>query len=283
MVIAEEIKLSNDFRKFNIGGHEFLAVESQRLSECIEYFRTNNFYGLSVNRYHGYSDDNLDFLSEVKGLKGLVVGEDIEDLELVNTLESLEYLTIDKSKKAIDFKKLSSLRTFKGKWSAKLASIAESTSIENLSLWSFKSKSKDLADLSELNQLTHLSLVSSGIEKLDGLEKLTNLTSLSLHYLSKLSDISSISKLSDNLNVIEFENCKKVESYEPLSGCLSLKSISIEKSASINSLGFATGLEGLTSIYWVGTKLNCEPSPVIDSLTVEKVIGTNGRFIKGSN
>lgn len=273
--------MSENFRICTMSGQDYLSIESDRIDACIDYFNANNLYGISVTRHRGYKESNVDFLSKMQGVRGLVVSEEIDELEAINSLRSLEDLTLEKSKKPIDFKLLPNLHTYRGKWTPKVASISESTSIKELALWGYRSKTKNLLELAGLAQLEELELVSSQIESLDGIEQLSNVSKLALRSLSKLTDIGALSALNAQLTDLEFESCKRIDDYEPLSGCTALQHLSIEKSANIKSLAFTESLKSLREIYWVKTKLECEPTAVVAAAHIEKVIGANGDFIKG--
>lgn len=275
--------MSQNFRIKNRNGNDYITVESDRIEACLDYYRANDLYGIAISPYHGYKEPNVDFLGEVPGLKGLIVNDEITELDVINSLQFLEVLSIGKPKKVIYLDKLANLKKFTGNWTPKVASLAGSSSIKDLALWGFKSKTKNLLELSGLQQLERLQVVSSQVESLEGIEQLTNVATLELRYLSKLTEIGAISALSEKLTHLEFENCKNINSYAALAGCTALNRLTIEKSAAIRSFAFTEPLKSLKKICWTKTRLECEPAPVVEAEHIEKVIGSNGRFIKGSN
>ena len=89
-----------------INGQESLFINSDRLSDCIEYLYNNNLRFITINSFQNYKAKDIGFLTELKDfLEGLSVLETHYDYSIVNELHKLKYLGIpDNGKDVIDLK-----------------------------------------------------------------------------------------------------------------------------------------------------------------------------------
>ena len=83
-------------------GKSFLYINSNKLDECLDYFKNGDFYGIGINSMKGYSSDNLDFLNQIPYVKGLSIEDAISNIDGINSQKGLKYLLINKVSNELD-------------------------------------------------------------------------------------------------------------------------------------------------------------------------------------
>ena len=273
----------SDFKTFErVNKTKFLRVESNRLEECINYYNQNidAFFGVMLSDIGGYKLNNIDFLVELISVRGLIVANEIENMDGLNSLKELEYLQLDKVSQQLDLSLHKSLKNYRGDWNKKIINLTNAKSLSELALWSYKPECGDLSEIALLPNLKKFELVSSPMENLVGIEGSYSIESISFHYMRKLEDISAIGRIKSPLKNIHFENCPKITSYSGLSGCKHLESLDIEKSAVVDNFSFIKDLPKLEKLFFVGTKLmDKSVSPYMTNKSLQKVVDTKGNVL----
>lgn len=257
-------------------------MESDRLKACTDYFNDNSDHldGLIVNSSFGYHLDNIDFLKNLRKVRGFILVDELQNTEGLSSIKEVEYLQLERIKTGFDFSEFRCLKVFRGQWDKKCINIASAHKLEALALWGYKAPNGDLAELGKIQQLKKLELTSSSIDSLNGLEQFSRIENLSFHYMPKLRDISALGRMRSILRAIHFENCKNIATYNPLAQCKSIESIQIERSAMIENLSFIEELKELRKLSFVGTKLiNLDPKYFLANKLIKIVIGTKGNKI----
>lgn len=257
-------------------------MESHRLEACTEYFNDHNdeFDGVIVNRSFGYYLDNIDFLKNVKSIRGFILVDELKNTEGLGSIKDVEYLQLERIKTGFDFSEFKNLKVFRGRWGKKYLNMRSARNLQVLSLRGYVTTTNSLVELAQLPHLKELELSSSSINTLDGLDLSKTVNVLSLHYIPKLRDISALGRMKSALKAIHFENCINIESYGSLAECKSLNSIQIEKSAPIESLSFIRELPSLEKLSFVKTRLiDPDSEPYRRNKSIKKVVGTKGDII----
>jgi len=240
-----------------INGQESLFINSDRLSDCINYLRSNDLRFITINSFQGYKTKDIAFLIELKDfLEGLSVLETHYDYGVVNELHKLKYLGIpDNGKDVVDLKNFPDIEICGVTFSERLQGLESCSNLKSLTVSNYKSKTKDLSALPLLNSLEHLSLIKTEIATLQGVGPFSNLKKLELFSASKLEAIAALQVLSNSLEEIEVEQCKKINDYETLGKVKSLKKIILSESGEIKSLAFVKELPRLEFISFWGTNV----------------------------
>jgi hypothetical protein len=98
-------------------------------------------------------------------------------------------------------------------------------------------------------------LFKTDIASLQGVERFNNLKKIELFKASKLEVIEALQGLSDNLEEIIVQRCKKISDYETLGKVKSLKKIMLSESGVIKNLTFVKELPQLEFISFWGTNV----------------------------
>ena len=238
-------------------GQEFLFINSDRLIDCINYLRNNSSCFIAINSFQGYKANNIAFLAQLKDfLEGLSILETHYDYGVVNELTKLKYLGIpDNGRDVINLKKFPDIEMCGITFSDRVKGLESCSKLKSLTLSNYMSKSKNLWTLPALDNLEHLSLIKTDIRTLEGIERFGNLKKLEIFSASKLEKIAALQSISNHLEEIQIERCKKIKDYEILGKVKFLKKIILSESGEIKSLAFVKKLSRLELISFWGTNV----------------------------
>lgn len=262
---------------------KYLRVESNRLEDCVAFFNDHEdeLFGITVNSFHDYKLDNLEFLWKIRNVRGFALVDELNDVGALESLVHVEYLQLPKLKQRLDFSKYPSLIHFRGHWSS-VSNLTAARDISKLAIWGYKPKSGDMSELSVLPSLTSLELVTCSLSNLNGLSKANKIQHLLLHYLKNLSDISELRSFTSPLMELHFENCPKIDDYSPIGSCELIERLIFERSASVKGFEFLRPLSKLKFLSFVGTKFDDDPLAELQSDALEKVVDTKGNLLFGT-
>jgi Leucine-rich repeat (LRR) protein len=240
-----------------INGQESLFINSDRLTDCIKYLHNNDLRFITINSFQDYKAKDIAFLIQLKDfLEGLSVLETHYDYSVVNELHKLKFLGIpDNGKDVIDLKNFPDIEMCGVAFSERLQGLETCSNLKSLTVSNYKSKTKDLSALPSLNNLEHLSLIKTDIATLQGIKGFSNLKKLEMFSASKLETIAALQALSNSLEEIQVEQCKKINDYETLGKVKFLKKIILSESGEIKSLAFVKELPRLEFISFWGTNV----------------------------
>jgi hypothetical protein len=88
-----------------------------------------------------------------------------------------------------------------------------------------------------------------------GIESFSCLKSLEIFNATKLESISELKSLNNSLEVVQIEQCKKINDFEVLGNVQSLKKIIISESGTIKTLSFIKELPKLEFFSFWGTNV----------------------------
>src|SRR6266542_2658859 len=177
-------------------GKTTLWVDSDRIDNCLSYFREHHIDSLGVNPVRGYRLNHLDFLQRCTDLVSLQIvfapsfKFDLSPLMAVVGLESLT-LSTDVPLLLDHFPRL---KEFRGIWHPKLQ-LSGCPKLQTLNLSNYKCKAGDLTGLPEMPAVQDLGLVQSAVTSLRGLARFARLVRLELAYLTRLTSLDEILQL----------------------------------------------------------------------------------------
>jgi len=260
------IKKINGF-KFYIDNDEnkTLIIESSRLEECLDYLKAEKIESISINRFHGYKIDNLDFLKKCAFIKKISISDKISDFSGIYNLKDLNRLLVSDNKHAIDFSNFNNINEISIDWHSNHKNLTKCLKLEKLSIWHYKPKKKNIHELPNIENLKELAITQSTIKTLDGIEKYKNLESLKVHYSSKLETISCIQNLSETLKTLWFEVSKKIKDKEQVVLLNNLNLLAYINCGEIPSIDFINKLKNLKDFRFVDTNvLDGDISPCLN-------------------
>lgn len=254
--MGQEIIDGFKFQK-DIDGSLKLIIESSKLDACVKYILDGNIKSITINCFQGYDLPDIYFLEKLSGvLEGLHLPETKFDIQIVNSLHMLKFLGFaDNKKDVIDLSNFPKIESLACDYSMRLMGLETCKNLKDLTLTGYKSDNKDLSDLPLFLGLSELMLFKTDIATLQGVERFNNLKKIELFKASKLEVIEALQGLSDNLEEIIVQRCKKISDYETLGKVKSLKKIMLSESGVIKNLTFVKELPQLEFISFWGTNV----------------------------
>src|SRR5690606_11484926 len=146
----EGLKIMDD-----VDGQEFLFINSDRLSDCIDYLHENDLRYVAITLVHGFKGKDLSFLLELKDfLEGLIILDSHYDLSSVNELHKLKYIAVhDNGKDIVDFNNFPDLEICTYTYTKRFLGLESCKNMKMLGITKFKSKKKDLSILHSFQKL----------------------------------------------------------------------------------------------------------------------------------
>ncbi len=248
------------------GDKKIIWINSEKIAECMNYYKNNNIDGIGISPHKNYKRPNLSFLQNFpKVVKGLVIvyAENI-DISSVHTMNHLKFLTISGSKQTISLSTLSSLENLRLEWHNKIELPEETNKLKYLYLRKYNPKSKDLSELRRFNKLLELELNRSNINSFNGIESL-ELKKLQFSYLTNMQEIDYLNTL-NNLKELYFEKCKKIQNHHSVRELKKLEILSFYDCGEIQSLQFIHDMAKLKSFRFVDTNIvDGDLNPLLNS------------------
>ena len=246
---------SNEFDVTITGGISDLSVDSDRIEECIRYYRENGIDRLSINVGRGYKRRDVEFLTRHDDLTTIDIVLPYSppfDLSGLSALKRLRRLTLS-AEVPISLAQFPMLTEFRGYWNEALE-LPKCPGIEVLDLSQYKPKSGDLSALPDLPALRDLTLVQSPISSLRGLARYPRLRKLTLAYLTKLRSVAEVTHLPD-LEDLDVNVCKKIEDHEAVRVLEKLRVLKYNDCGQMPSVAFVNEMPALESFAFVGTNV----------------------------
>ncbi|MBP8083937.1 MAG: leucine-rich repeat protein [Spirochaetes bacterium] len=239
-------------------GKTFLYINSDRIDDCLDYYKNGDFYGIGINSMRGFALDNLNFLKRIPEIKGLSIEADISDLGGLNHLINLKYLLINRISSELKetvFNKLEELRI--SEWIDKYNEFklfSKCNNLESLYIYSYKPKEPDLYEFSNLKKLKSLEIVRCPVITMKGIDSLKTLKELTIRYFTKLEEITDITKLK-YLESLEIDHCRKIKDIDIISELRGLSLLGINSCGTIESLKFLKKIKTLKRMAFLETEI----------------------------
>lgn len=210
---------------------------------------------------------DLSPLASSESVETLNISQDINlkkvDFSPLYTCSSLKALTVSYLKDALDFSKLTSLKTL---YIMKAHDKIESLHISNVSnLLLAGIKNQDLTFL-VAPKLETLRVSGGNLGSFEGLQASKTLGNVEISHCAKLADISQLNDLIQ-LKKLSVEKCKNIRDYSFLSGNNSLETFFASE---LDSLNFIPNLKKIQSVKFWAVK-DGDLQPLLDSKTLKRV------------
>jgi hypothetical protein len=236
-------------------GKKWLIINSLYPKECCDFAVNNNIK--NVKLYPGYyTHVNLEPILPLKDfLEGLLLNEEVE-FDKIHQFDGLIQLgALDNKKNTLDLASFPKLETLACCITKRLVGLETRKNLTSLTVSNYNPESANLAELPRLDLLECLSIIKSKVETLNGVERFKKLKNIKLFGCPTLETIESLRLLSDSLEEVSFETCKKIRDFEVLGTVRSLGKIQMTNSGSLKSLSFVKALTRLKFISFVGTNV----------------------------
>jgi len=253
---------------------KILILENDRITESCNFMLKENISGLELNYVYGISDTDFVFLKDFNFVNFLSIinwwTKDISQIHNLTELHTLNIVTDCKTK--IDFSQFPKLTNCILHWRSGATSLYKSTLLEDLCLFHYNPKEKNLLNLSNLKNLKKLQVNSSPINSLEGIENLQNIEKLELYYLRNLENIEHIKQL-PKLKKLSMESCKKAN-LQAIAHLQQIEKLLLTKMADIESVKLFSELKNLQSLALGETKItDGNLSPMFDLPNLQRFIG----------
>lgn len=270
------IQIIDGFRVISSENGYTLAIESDRIEECMKYAVDNGISRVFMHSYDGYKLDNVNFLKEYDFITEISITDDQIEISGVHYLANLKYLSLSNGKQPVDLSKFKHLKEASIDWNNKVIGLDSLNHIKRLSIRKFKPQSKDFTVLARCNDVEYLHITESNIESFKGIENLQLLNHFEGHYLTKLESLEGLEKLSTHLKIIVLDYCRKLANYESVFAKLKhLKKLILGDCGPMESLKFIKAMKELKFLSFVNTNVvDGNISPV---LNLEYVVFDNKR------
>jgi len=171
--------------------------------------------------------------------------------ELTQVATKLEELSMPEKSLLFSLELLPKLTRLGVKWSGRAFLGAESSKLEDLSIWSYRSRKEGLTDIPSLSHLKRLRLVQGGMKTLHGISRYAELVSLELHMCARLELINGMQLR--ELKYFTADSCRRILDHEMLSSSPNLEFIGMHNCGEIKSLRFLADLKKLRSFRFLQT------------------------------
>ncbi|MFZ4544510.1 MAG: hypothetical protein ACOYOA_10700 [Saprospiraceae bacterium] len=241
----------------SIDGVDSFLFDSDKCMLSLNFIRSNNIKRVMLSPFQGFTENNLkSILPLCNFVEELVIASEKISYDGLGEFHKLTFLgALDNKMDIIDLNNFPYLLTLNCSVTERLKGLENATSLKQITICDYTSKTKDLSALPYLNSLEYLNLLKTDILTLRGIECFRNVKKLKVVSASKLEAIAPLHVLSNSIEEIQIEKCKKINDYETLATLKSLRKIILSESGEIKSLAFVTELNNLEFISFWGTNV----------------------------
>lgn len=238
-----------------IDGSIKLLFDSNRANECCNFAIAKKIKTISM--YPGiYTSKELAPILPLKDfIEGLILDEKVDYSEL-DLFKNLTYLSVpDNKKNIVDVSNFLQLEDLVCNISTRLIGLEKCINLRSLYINNYKQNYLDLENIPKLESLETIRLFITDIVSLRGIEKFRNLKKIEIYNAPKLESICELVSLSNTLEDVQFERCKKIQDFESLYNLTSIKRLLMLDSGEIKSLSFIKNLTNLEFLSFGGTNI----------------------------
>ncbi len=238
----------------------------------VKVFHAEGAQFLRLNRVLGARVEDLQFLKELRGLRGVEIYDPtitMRALAPLLELHTLELLGLQCKFKDIDFAACFPRLQFASfHWQRGCETVFRCRELQFLFIDGYPGA--DLSEFAALTALKRLHVSSKSLVSAQGAPELANLAHLTFTYCPSLIDVNAVSRCR-SLRVLELYDCKEVAQLPTFSSC-SLQRLTIENGGSIESLTPLLACEHLEEVYLAGTEISDgDASPLLVLARLRKV------------
>jgi hypothetical protein len=240
-------------------------ITSENFNSSISLVESGSVDGFGISQYKGFGSKDISFISRVAKVKALVIpdaGADYDNLNQVEGLVNLQFLSLGKLKKPLNLRAMTKLKRLQVVWNRSLTLPPSTAPIRDLAMWSYGPKSKSLDEIAEYRKITELHLVRANIKSLAGIQKLKHLINAEFHYMRNLESVEDLQDSS--VEKLVFTHCKRLTDLSALGQSPRLKTLFYHDSGPLPNLQFVRQSRSLKSFRFVGVDvLDGDLSPLL--------------------
>jgi protein phosphatase 1 regulatory subunit 7 len=255
---------------FKFSRDHSIQIESDRIEEYVNYIKSNKIKSIDVRLEHYKRKEDINFVKDCPDIEQMAFTTPlIKDYSPLYALKHLKVLFVSISKVRvgnpkvtvgypnvkIDLAQIPSLEFLSVERSINIINLDKCVKLKTLAMGFYNPKSNNLAELSNLSNLQNFSIYRSQITSFNGLGKLNNLAYLFIYSLPRLQNIDELEKISDHLQVLTFEGCKRLENFEYVARLKKLQVLKFINCGTISNLQFIKQMPNLKAFVFLGTDI----------------------------
>ena len=226
----------------DINGKITIYANSKDLDSCVEVSRKCQDAELVIYDYHGYHDDNIDFLADCPWVSHVFIGGSTLDKKGLYRLPNLLGLTTDGYNSDLDLGAFEKLQFYSGDYSRHLHLPLSMPTLQALYLWDYGKE--DLNDLPQMDDIKYLHLTKGKLKTLGGLDRFPQIQELQLAYCRNLTDVSAMR--GRDLLWLGIDSCSRIDGlYDLLFSLPHLYGLSLRGNITLPSLAFVNDMPSL--------------------------------------
>jgi hypothetical protein len=189
-----------------------LGLESCMLDACVDEAASAGYAGVFGSPVFGFQEQTLDCLLSLPELKSVWFWDiELEDIDAVYSLKSLQSFGIHPRRPAVDFSRLPTLKRIVIEPRTKDRGLEALSLLEMLHLWHYAPKSKTFHGLPVPSRLVELQVNWANPKSLQGLPLLPCLKRFEIHRCRNLESISDLPELFPHLEHLVVTACGRVD------------------------------------------------------------------------
>lgn len=244
------------FRILDWGRRRVLWVDSERIEECLHFYRREKLDGVVISPTE-YRRKDVEFLREHPYIQGVIFLISVPvDLSPLQALKDLRFLSYEECKQPIDLSVFPRFEELRAEWHAGLQLPEHSRALRILALRKYKPSTRGLTELPVFPELEELVMVQSALTSIDGVERYRTLKRLELSYLTRLERIGAIAGLADSgLEELDCLKCKRIKDHSAVRVLRSLRTLRFNSCGEIPDIRFLEGMPNLQDFRFVDTNV----------------------------
>ena len=245
-----------DFVEDLKGNPEFFLLKGINLDKELSYITQNRITALYLTYFESAAIVDLDFLADIPFIEKININDLDVDYSGIYFLTDLKVaiLSVKNKKQHLDYTKFKKIELLSIDWYKDFPDLSEMKKLRELYIWKFKPKSNSFSELLLPKYLDLLHVTDTNIESMIGLQNL-HIRQLEVYFGSKLVSLKGLEDLSEYLDTLVLDNCKKIKYFEPLSKCVKMKKMILTKCGEIQTLRWLQEMKNLKMFTFSGTNI----------------------------
>jgi hypothetical protein len=221
------------------------------IEKKIKYIQDNDIKNISID----ITIEDFSFIKEISFVEEIYISRNVdkEKLYLLKDVKRI-VVNIEKGEPNLNFSKFPKLEILSIDWHKNFPDLSKNFRLKDLSIWKFKPATKSFAEIKLPNSLQKLHITESNIINLEGLN-LNHLEEFQAHYCNSLKSLNGIKYISDSLEILILDYCRKLDDYDEIKVCTKLNKLVLGDCGPIPTLKWLSQLSNVKHFSFYGTKL----------------------------
>lgn len=188
-----------------------LAIDSQRLEDCIARVRAHQIKGVFGAPSYGFVGQDLDFLTDVPWVEAVgFLDINLKSIDGLYSLQELRHFGVHPKRPPIDFNRFPKLRKAIVEPKARDRGLGSLSHLELLHIWHYRPNTKDFSRLELPTSLAELQINWANVSSLESLPALPALRRLEIHRCRNLQSLGDLGTKFPRLEYLVVAACGRV-------------------------------------------------------------------------